>query len=64
MTDLAERLTRDAGLPVIDGVGCAVKLVESLVSLGLSSARTNGYAPPRPKPYLGRFAGYGFNGTV
>lgn len=60
MTDLAARLTAEAGLPVIDGVGCAVKLVESLVALGLTTARLNGYVPPRAKPYLGRFADYSF----
>lgn len=61
MTDLATNLSIEAGLPVIDGVGCAVKLVESLVALGLSTARVGGYAPPRPKPYLGRFADYAFS---
>jgi allantoin racemase len=63
MTDLAARLTHEAGLTVIDGVGCAVKLVESLVHLGLATARTGGYAPPLPKPYSGRFSDFGFAGV-
>ncbi|MCK8158081.1 allantoin racemase, partial [Erwinia amylovora] len=35
MADLAQELTRERGLPVIDGVTAAVKMVESLVALGL-----------------------------
>jgi allantoin racemase len=60
MTDLADRLSAACGLPVIDGVGCAVRLVESLVALGLRTAHSGGYARPGSKPYLGRFADYGF----
>ena len=60
MTDLASALSAEAGLPVIDGVGCTVKLVEGLVSLGLRTARLNSYASPRVKPYTGRFSDYAF----
>jgi allantoin racemase len=52
-------LARD-GLPVLDGFGYAVKLVETLVGLGLKTSRIGGYAPPLPKPYGGRFAADGF----
>jgi allantoin racemase len=62
MTDLAARLSAEAGLPVIDGVGCAVKLIESLVTLDLRTSRRTGYAAPRAKPYSGRFADYAFLG--
>jgi allantoin racemase len=62
MTDLAARLSAEAGLPVIDGVGCAVKLIESLVTLDLRTSRRTGYAAPRSKPYSGRFADYAFLG--
>ncbi|NUP16293.1 MAG: Asp/Glu/hydantoin racemase, partial [Streptomyces sp.] len=37
------------GLPVVDGVGAAVKLAESLVGLGLGTSRVGGYARPLPK---------------
>jgi len=40
---------------VIDGVSAAVKLVESLVALGLQTSKLNGYAYPRSKTYLGLF---------
>jgi len=55
MVDLARDLSEEFGVPVIDGVTAAVKLVESLVALGLQTSKRNGYAFPRPKPYLGLF---------
>ena len=55
MVDLARDLSKEFQVPVIDGVTSAVKLVESLVSLGLHTSKRNGYAFPRAKTYLGRF---------
>lgn len=46
MTDLAASLATEHGLPVLDGVGCAVALCESLVRLGQTTSRLGGYAPP------------------
>jgi len=46
MADLAERLTAQHGLPVLDGVSCAVKLAEAMVGLGLRTSRLGGYAVP------------------
>lgn len=45
MTDLADALAIEHGLPVLDGVRCAVSLAESMVRLGLSTSRLGGYAP-------------------
>jgi allantoin racemase len=59
--DLAADLSARHRLPVLDGVACAVKLVETLVGLGLKTSRIGGYAPPLPTPYGGRFAGDGFD---
>jgi len=56
MTDLARDLERRAGVPVLDGVACAVSLAESLVRLGLRTSKRNTYAPPLAKPYAGEFA--------
>jgi allantoin racemase len=58
MTDLAAGLAREFGVPVIDGVAAAVKLAESLVALGLATARRGAYAPPLAKPYLGTLASF------
>jgi allantoin racemase len=53
MADLATALSRRTGVPVIDGVGAAVKLVEALVGLGLRTSKSGGYAWPLPKPFAG-----------
>jgi allantoin racemase len=60
MADFAVDLSARHGLPVLDGVACAVKLVETLVGLGLKTSKIGGYASPLPKPYSGRFAADGF----
>ncbi len=46
MTDLTRSLAAEHGLPVLDGVSCAVTLCECLVRLGLATSRLGGYAPP------------------
>jgi allantoin racemase len=56
MTDLAASLSREHGIPVLDGVVCAVKLCEGLVGLGLRTSKRGGYAPPLPKRFAGAFA--------
>ncbi|MEO8883208.1 MAG: aspartate/glutamate racemase family protein, partial [Devosia sp.] len=56
MADLAAELSRQHGLPVIDGVAAAVKLAESLVGLGLKTSKRGGYATPLTKAYDGIFA--------
>lgn len=56
MADLAGRLSREVGVPVLDGVSCAVKLCEALVHLGLRTSKIGGYAPPRAKSYTGIFS--------
>jgi len=56
MTDLAARFADELGVPVLDGVACAVKLAESLVALGLRTSKVGGYAYPLAKPYAGELA--------
>ena len=58
MADLAADLSREHGVPVLDGVSCAVKLAESLIALGLQTSKRGGYARPSSKAYLGGFAPY------
>ena len=55
MADLARDLSRMAGVPVLDGVACAVALAESLVRIGLRTSKQRTYAPPLAKPYAGEF---------
>lgn len=56
MADLARDLTQELGVPVIDGVGVAVKFVEALVSLGIGTSKRGDLAFPIPKPFLGPLA--------
>ncbi len=56
MSDLAGALSRQFAVPVVDGVGAAVKLIELLVGLGLRTSKIGGYAPPLPKAYHGAMA--------
>lgn len=58
MADLAAALQRDFGVPVVDGVGAAVKQAESLVALGLSTGKRGAYAPPAQKPFAGMLSGF------
>jgi allantoin racemase len=46
MADLAEALASEHGLPVLDGVSCAIGLAEAMVKLQLLTSRLGGYAPP------------------
>ncbi|WHA43803.1 aspartate/glutamate racemase family protein [Agrobacterium larrymoorei] len=56
MADLAAELSRKFGVPVIDGVSAAVKHAETLVTLGLKTAKTGAYATPVSKPYIGEMS--------
>lgn len=58
MSDLTAALRRDLGVPVIDGVSMAVRIVESLVALGLKTSKQGDLAPPIPKPFTGLTAGF------
>lgn len=56
MSDLTTSLSLEHGLPVLDGVSCAVKLCESLIGLGLRTSKNGGYQAPRKKTFSGLFA--------
>jgi len=45
MADMAARLSRSLGVPVVDGVTAATVTVQSLVTLGLTSSVRSEYAP-------------------
>ncbi len=60
MADLAADLQRELGVPVIDGVGIAVRFVEALCGLGLATSKRGDLATPIPKPYAGTLAGMAF----
>ena len=53
MAGLDARVAARLGVPAVDGVGAAVKLLEALVDLGLATSRAAAYQPPEPKPLTG-----------
>lgn len=46
MASLANDLAVEHGLPVLDGVSCAVRMAEAMAGLDLRTSRLGGYAPP------------------
>ncbi|MCL3883058.1 aspartate/glutamate racemase family protein [Marivita sp. GX14005] len=50
MADLNRRLSGRFGLPIIDGVSCAVTMAEALCAAGLSTSKAGAYAPPEMPP--------------
>lgn len=64
MADLADALSREHGVPVLDGVASAVKLAETLHALGLRTSKRGGYARPRAKRFAGLYAGLSPTGPV
>ena len=46
MADLTDWLTQETGVPVIDGVTVATRLVEALVGCGLKTSKVGAYAAP------------------
>ena len=56
MTNLAEDLTMEHEIPIVDGVTAAVELTSALIRMGLRTGKRNGYAYPNSKLYLGEFS--------
>lgn len=56
MANLTQEISREVGIPVVEGVSAALKLAESLVSLGLHTSKHGDLAYPRPKTFTGKFA--------
>ncbi|MEI2298803.1 aspartate/glutamate racemase family protein [Ensifer sp. MJa1] len=49
MAELCAWLSRETGVPVVDGVAAAVKLAEALASAGFRTSKAGAYATPRDK---------------
>jgi allantoin racemase len=58
MADLCERLSRELGVPVIDGVAAATVTAEAIVRARLATSKFGDYAPPLAKPYAGAVASF------
>lgn len=57
--DFASELEQELGIPVLDGVVCAVKLAEAMVELGKSTSKRKTYRFPEAKAYTGIFDKFG-----
>jgi allantoin racemase len=53
MGPLDKLVESEVGVPVLDGVACAVKLVEGLLDYGLATSRAAAYKEPEPKEIVG-----------
>ena len=51
MADLADSLSTELGVPVVDGVVAAVKMVEALIGGGFNTSKMGAYAKPIEKGY-------------
>jgi len=51
--DFVEKLQRELGVPVLDGVSPAVRFAEALVGLGLRTSKVNTWTSPEKKVYTG-----------
>ena len=49
MGPLDKVVEAEIGVPVLDGVACAVKLVEAIHGYGLSTSRVAAFKAPEPK---------------
>lgn len=58
MVDLCRAIEDAVGAPVIEGVTTAVKWVEALIGLGLTTAKRGEYARPLAKVYAGELTAF------
>ena len=52
MGPLDKAVEAEVGVPVLDGVACAVKLLEGVLDYGLSTSRVAAFKQPEPKEYV------------
>jgi allantoin racemase len=52
MGPLDKAVQAAVGVPVFDGIACAVKLIESLVDYGVTTSRVASFMAPEPKEFV------------
>jgi allantoin racemase len=52
MGALDEKIAAELSVPVIDGLVCAVKLLEGMHDYGLKTSRAAAFKEPEPKPFI------------
>lgn len=63
MADLAQRLSDELQLPVIDGVVAATTFAEALLRMGLKTGKAHDLAYPLPKAYSGNYSPFSPGGA-
>lgn len=53
MSGLDKHVEREVGVPVLDGVVCAIKIAESLYEYQLKLSKVKAFAMPEPKEFVG-----------
>jgi allantoin racemase len=53
MAGLDKRLQEALGVPVLDGIACALKLLEGILVYGVSTSKRRAYSTPSYKPVVG-----------
>lgn len=53
MTGLDKHLEAAVGVPVLDGVVCALKMIEGMLAYGVRTSKVRAYARPQPKELVG-----------
>jgi allantoin racemase len=59
MADVCAEISREVGVPVVDGVAAATLTVQALVTMGLRTGARDEFAPPPPKSYTGILRDFG-----
>ncbi len=62
MSHLRSAIEQKVGIPIVDGVTAAAKLLEAAVGLGLGTSKHGDLAFPIPKTYTGDLARFGDGG--
>ncbi len=57
--EFADELEQELGIPVLDGVVCAVKVAEAVVELGKNTSKYKTYRFPEAKAFTGMFEQFG-----
>ena len=53
MTELDKPMEQELGVPVLDGVVCAVKMAEAAFDYGLKLSKIKAFKKPGPKEFVG-----------
>lgn len=59
MTHFKKEIEKEVGIPIIDGVQSAVKLLEAMIGMGLKTSKYGDLAYPIVKPFVGDLKRFG-----